>query len=242
MKLGAKIAEGKTKIIYQDADNAENAVLFFKDDITAGDGAKHDVLKGKGKYDWETTKNCFELIKNNGFESHYVSSPEDNYMIVRKMKMIPLECVVRRIATGSLLRRLPFKEGTVFNPLLFELFLKDDALHDPFINDEHAIALKVANQIEIDEIRNSTKKIFEILEKAFAQQNIALVDLKLEYGRDAKGKLLVGDDITNNAWRIWPEGKKERMLDKQLYREGKVGLDAVLEGFRVTTEISRKFV
>ena len=242
MKLGAKIAEGKTKIIYQDAENPENAVLFFKDDITAGDGAKHDVLKGKGKYDWETTKNCFELIKRNGFESHYVSSPKDNYLVVRKMKMMPLECVVRRIATGSLLKRLPFREGAVFNPLLFELFLKDDALHDPFINDEHAIALKVANQKEIDEIRNSTKRIFEILEKAFAKQDISLVDLKLEFGRDSRDRLLVGDDITNNAWRIWPEGKKEKMLDKQLYREGKVGLDAVLDGFRVAAEISRKFI
>ncbi|MFH0971647.1 MAG: phosphoribosylaminoimidazolesuccinocarboxamide synthase [Candidatus Micrarchaeota archaeon] len=242
MNLGAKIAEGKTKIVYQDASDPENGVLYFKDDITAGDGAKHDILKGKGKYDWQTTKNCFELLRTKGIASHYVSAPEDNYLIVRKMRMIPLECVVRRIATGSLLKRVPFKEGTVFNPLLFELFLKDDNLHDPFINDDHAVALKVANRSEIDEIRDTTKRIFEILEKAFAKQGIALVDLKLEYGRDAKDRLLVGDDITNNAWRIWPEGKKEKMLDKQLYREGKVGLDAVLEGFRAAAEISDKFV
>ncbi|MEK6953599.1 MAG: phosphoribosylaminoimidazolesuccinocarboxamide synthase [Candidatus Micrarchaeota archaeon] len=242
MNLGAKIAEGKTKVIYQDLGSADNAVLFFKDDITAGDGAKHDILAGKGKYDWETTKNCFELLKRNGIPTHYISAPEDNYMVVRKMKMIPLECVTRRIATGSILRRLPFKEGTIFNPLLFELFLKDDVLHDPFINDDHAIALKVANQKEIDEIRNTTKRIFTVLEKAFAKQGIALVDLKLEYGRDAAGKLMVADDITNNAWRIWPEGKKELMLDKQLYREGKVGMEAVLEGFRIANEISRKFV
>ncbi len=242
MKLGEKIAEGKTKIVYQDASDPGNAVLFFKDDITAGDGAKHDILKGKGKYDWRTTKNCFELLSRNGIPSHYVSAPEDNHMVVLKMKMIPLECVVRRVATGSLLKRVPFKEGTVFTSPLFELFLKDDALHDPFINDDHAVALKVADQKEIDEIRITTKRIFEILEKAFAKQAIALVDLKVEYGRDAKGRLLVGDDITNNAWRIWPEGRKDRMLDKQLYREGKVGLDAVLDGFRVAAEISDKFI
>lgn len=242
MKLGPKIAEGKTKVVYQDPSNPENAVLYFKDDITAGDGAKHDIIGGKGKYDWETTKNCFELIKKHGIASHYVSSPEENYLIVRKMKMIPLECVVRRIATGSLLKRVPFKEGTIFDPILFELFLKDDSLHDPFINDDHAIALKVANQKEIDEIRELTKRVFIALEDQFAKQNISLVDLKLEYGRDAGGKLLVGDDITNNAWRIWPEGKKEKMLDKQLYREGKVGMDAVLEGFRIASEISKKFI
>ncbi|HLC48133.1 MAG TPA: phosphoribosylaminoimidazolesuccinocarboxamide synthase [Candidatus Norongarragalinales archaeon] len=242
MQLGAKIAEGKTKLVYQDPSDAENAVLFFKDDITAGDGAKHDILKGKGMYDWETTKNCFMLLKKHNIASHYVSAPEENYLVVRKMKMIPLECVVRRIATGSLIKRLPFKEGTIFNPLLFELFLKDDSLHDPFINDEHAIALKVANQAEIDQIRDLTKKVFVALEDQFAKQAISLVDLKLEFGRDAHGGLLVGDDITNNAWRIWPEGKKEKMLDKQLYREGKVGMDAVLEGFRIAADISKKFI
>jgi phosphoribosylaminoimidazole-succinocarboxamide synthase len=242
MKLGAKIAEGKTKIIYQDPSNQDHAVLFFKDDITAGDGAKHDILKGKGKYDWETTKNCFELLKKNGIESHYVSAPEENHLVVKKMKMIPLECVCRRIATGSLVKRMPFKEGHVFDPLVFELFLKDDAMHDPFMNDDHAVALKVATYEECEILKKTNRKIFEILEKAFAKQNISLVDLKLEYGKDSKGRLLVGDDITNNAWRIWPEGKKEKMLDKQLYREGKVGLEAVLDGFRIAAEISRKFI
>ncbi|MFH1751279.1 MAG: phosphoribosylaminoimidazolesuccinocarboxamide synthase [Candidatus Micrarchaeota archaeon] len=242
MELGSKIIEGKTKIVHQDPVDAGNAILFFKDDITAGDGAKHDVLAGKGKYDWQTTKNCFELLKNNGIASHYVSAPEENYLIVKKMKMIPLECVIRRIATGSLLKRLPFKEGTIFDPLLFELFLKDDALHDPFINDDHAIALKVASQKELDEIREITQRVFQVLEAAFSKQEISLVDLKIEFGRDGNGKLLVGDDITNNSWRIWPGGSKEKMLDKQLYREGKVGLEAVLEGFRIASEISGKFI
>ncbi|MBI5224580.1 phosphoribosylaminoimidazolesuccinocarboxamide synthase [Candidatus Micrarchaeota archaeon] len=242
MKLGSKISEGKTKIVYQDPTNPENAILFFKDDITAGDGAKHDVLKGKGKYDWETTKNCFELLKKHGILTHFVSAPEENYLVAKKLTMIPLECVTRRIATGSLLKRLPFKEGSAFNPLLFELFLKDDVLHDPFINDDHAVALKLGTYKDIDAIRALTREVFEILEKAFARQGIALVDLKLEFGRDSSGRLLVGDDITNNAWRIWPEGKKEKMLDKQLYREGKVSLETVLQGFEKASEISRKFV
>ncbi len=242
MELGEKIAEGKTKAIYQDSKEKGNAVMFFKDDITAGDGAKHDLLKGKGKYDWETTRNCFELLKQNGIETHYVAAPEENYLTVKKMKMIPLECIVRRIATGSLLKRLPFKEGTIFDPLLFELFLKDDTLHDPFINEDHAIALNVAKKGELEEIATTTRKVFEVLEIAFKKQNISIVDLKIEFGRDEKGGLLIGDDITNNSWRIWPEGKKEKMLDKQLYREGVVGMDAVLEGFRRAAEISSKFV
>ena len=242
MELGAKLAEGKTKIIYAHPANPEHAILFFKDDITAGDGAKHDVLKGKGVYDWETARNCFELLKRHGIDSHYVSSPQPGYMVVHKLKMIPLECVCRRMATGSLLKRLPFKEGQRFDPLLFELFLKDDALHDPFINDEHAMALNVAEEEELAQISVTTKKVFGILEAAFAKQDISLVDLKIEFGRDLQGRLRVGDDVTNNSWRIWPGGKKEQMLDKQLYRDGKVPMEVVLDGFRKAAETTKKFV
>ncbi|MBU1196945.1 phosphoribosylaminoimidazolesuccinocarboxamide synthase [Candidatus Micrarchaeota archaeon] len=242
MPFGEKLGEGKTKAIYAHPSDLDLAIMFFKDDITAGDGAKHDVLKGKGILDWETTKNVFELLKKNGMASHYVEAPEPGYLIVKKMKMIPLECVSRRLATGSLIKRLPFQEGQRFDPLVFELFLKDDARHDPFINNDHAVSLNVAKEEELQEIKKTALRVFEIIEKAFAKQTISLVDLKIEFGRDAQGKLLIGDDITNNSWRIWPGGKKENMLDKQLYRDGVAGMDAVLKGFEKATEISRKFV
>ncbi|MFH1106561.1 MAG: phosphoribosylaminoimidazolesuccinocarboxamide synthase [Candidatus Micrarchaeota archaeon] len=242
MELGSKIAEGKTKVIYAHPSDATLAVLFFKDDITAGDGAKHDVLSGKGRCDWETTRNVFSYLEKKGVPSHMVAAPEDNYLVVRRMKMIPLECVTRRIATGSLVKRLPFQEGQRFDPLMFELFLKDDSRHDPFINDGHAQALGVAGHAELQAIRNLSLRVFKDLEKAFAKQHIALVDLKVEYGRTADGTLLIGDDITNNSWRIWPGGRKEEMLDKQLYRDGKSSMDAVLKGFEKAAEITRKFV
>ncbi|OFX29832.1 MAG: phosphoribosylaminoimidazolesuccinocarboxamide synthase [Bacteroidetes bacterium GWA2_42_15] len=241
MQFGKKLYEGKTKVVYGHPEDSSLSILFFKDDITAGDGAKHDILKGKGKYDWETTRNCFELLNRNGIPSHFVSAPEENYLIVKKLKMIPLECVTRKIAAGSLLKRLPFREGAVFNPLLFELFLKDDSLHDPFVNEDHVIALKVATSEELSEIKKTSLKVFEVISSAFSRQDITLVDLKIEFGRDENRNLFLADDITNNSWRIWPKGKKENMLDKQLYRDGKVGLDAVLEGFRRAAEISGKF-
>ncbi len=241
MQLGPKIAEGKTKTIYAHPSDPLLAIMFFKDDITAGDGAKHDLLPGKGKYDWETATHCLQLLNKKGIETHFVESPEPGYMVVRKMKMIPLECVCRRIGTGSLLKRLPFKEGQKFDPILFELFLKDDALNDPFVNENQCIALNEATRAELEYIEESTRQVFEALEPEFAKQDITLVDLKIEFGRTPDGKILVGDDLTNNSWRIWPGGKKENMLDKQLYRDGKVGMDAVLEGFKKAADISRKF-
>ncbi|MFH1200326.1 MAG: phosphoribosylaminoimidazolesuccinocarboxamide synthase, partial [Candidatus Micrarchaeota archaeon] len=144
MKLGAIIASGKTKIIYAHPSDESLAIMFFKDDITAGDGAKHDLLPGKGRCDWETTRNVFAYLHKAGVPTHMVEAPEEGYLVVRRMKMIPLECVTRRIATGSLVKRLPFTEGQRFEPLMFELFLKDDARHDPFVNDGHAQALGVA--------------------------------------------------------------------------------------------------
>lgn len=242
MEFGKKLAEGKTKIIYAHPSDDSLAVMFFKDDITAGDGAKHDVLPGKGRCDWETTKNVFAYLRKKGVPSHMVEAPEENYLVVRKLEMIPLECVTRRIATGSLVKRLPFQEGQRFEPLLFELFLKDDARHDPFVNDGHAAALKVASHAELQTIRNLSLRLFKELERAFAKQDTSLVDLKVEYGRTADGTLLVGDDITNNSWRLWPHGRKEEMIDKQLYRDGKVPLAEVLKGFEKAAEISRKFV
>lgn len=237
---GEKLAEGKTKVVFKHATKKDLVVLFFKDDITAGDGAKHDVLPGKGYCDWETTRNCFELLNSKGVKTHYVSAPEENFIVVRKMAMIPLECVTRRLATGSLLKRLPFKEGTRFDPPLFELFLKDDALHDPFINDDQALALKTASQKELNDIKSASLKVFGVLEEAFRKQQVTLVDLKLEFGRSPEG-LLVGDDVTNNSWRIWPKGRKELMLDKQLYREGH-NLHKVLDGFQKAAKMTEKFL
>jgi phosphoribosylaminoimidazole-succinocarboxamide synthase len=241
MKLGAKIAEGKTKAIYAHPSDEALAIMFFKDDITAGDGAKHDILPGKGKFDWETTKNVYSYLHKAGVPTHMVDAPEEGYPVVHRLKMIPLECVVRRLATGSLVKRLPFSEGQRFEPLMFELFLKDDARHDPFINDGHAQALGVASHAELQAIRNLSLRLFKELEKAFSKQDISLVDLKVEFGRTADGTLLVGDDITNNSWRVWPHGRKEEMFDKQLYRDGKVPLDVVLKGFQRAAEITGKF-
>jgi len=133
--------------------------------------------------------------------------------------MIPLEVVMRRIATGSYLKRNTVPEGTRFDPLVVEFFFKDDANHDPLVDREWIAANGIATEGETDRLAEIGRQVFATIEKAWAAQDVQLVDLKIEFGRDVAGNLLVADVIDNDSWRIWPGGRKEAMLDKQVYRD-----------------------
>jgi phosphoribosylaminoimidazole-succinocarboxamide synthase len=133
--------------------------------------------------------------------------------------MLPVEQVMRRIATGSYLKRHPeVSEGTRFEPVLVETFLKDDARHDPQIWEADIVNMELATPPEIAWMAEQGRRVFETLERAWASADVALVDLKIEFGRDPQGRLMVADVIDNDSWRIWPGGDKNRMLDKQVYR------------------------
>jgi amidophosphoribosyltransferase len=149
-------------------------------------------------------------------------------MVVRRCQMIPLEVVMRRIATGSYLKRNAVAEGTRFDPPIVEFFFKDDANHDPLVDDAWIAANGVATASEIDQLAAVGRRVFETLEAAWKRQDVQLVDLKIEFGRDAAGKLMVADVIDNDSWRIWPGGRKEAMLDKQVYRDTTEVTDAAL--------------
>ena len=145
--------------------------------------------------------------------------------------MLPVEQVQRRIATGSYLKRHPeISEGTRFEPVLVETFLKDDARHDPQIWEQDIIGMKLATSEEIVWMADQGRRVFETLERAWADVNVTLVDLKIEFGRDTHGALLVADVIDNDSWRLWPDGDKTRMLDKQVYRNMKNVTPEELQG------------
>jgi phosphoribosylaminoimidazole-succinocarboxamide synthase len=145
--------------------------------------------------------------------------------------MLPVEQVMRRIATGSYLKRHPeVSEGTHFKPVLVETFLKDDARHDPQIWQEDIIHMGLAKPQEIEWMGEQGRRVFETLERAWASIDVTLVDLKIEFGRDTDGNLLVADVIDNDSWRLWPGGDKTRMLDKQVYRNLKEVTPQDLEG------------
>jgi amidophosphoribosyltransferase len=227
---GTKLAEGKTKIIYADPADDARAIIVSKDDITAGDGARRNQLPGKGALSGRTTANVFQLLRSAGIPTHFIAAPADDEMIVRRCDMIPLEVVMRRIATGSYLKRNAVPEGTRFEPTVVEFFFKDDANHDPLVDREWIVGNDVATSDEVDRLADIGRQVFAALEKAWAAQDVQLVDLKIEFGRDTDGNLVVADVIDNDSWRIWPGGRKEAMLDKQVYRDTADVTDEALRG------------
>ena len=215
--LRDRIAEGKTKIIQAVPGSPHLAHMLHKDSITAGDGEKRDVIEGKGELSCRTTSAVFRFLEHAGIATHFVDKLGDRTMLVKRAEMIPIEWVGRRIATGSYVRRTGAVEGTRFEPLVLELFLKDDARHDPEISPEQAVELGLCTPEEVTGALKETERVFLALEEAWRDQDIQLVDLKIEFGR-VNGKLVVADVIDNDSWRLWPGGRKEDMLDKQAYR------------------------
>jgi phosphoribosylaminoimidazole-succinocarboxamide synthase len=217
--FGPLLAEGKTKQIYAHPENSELAYMVNKDQITAGDGARRNELVGKSRWSTITMANVYRLLNSQGIATHLVEQIDDVTVLIKRCTMLPIEQVMRRIATGSYLKRTPgAQEGDRFDPVLVETFLKDDANHDPQIWEKDIIERGLATKEEIDWMAEEGRRVFEILERAWASVDVTLVDLKIEFGRDAQGRLLVADVIDNDSWRIWPGGDKNRMLDKQIYR------------------------
>ncbi|MBK9710438.1 MAG: phosphoribosylaminoimidazolesuccinocarboxamide synthase [Kouleothrix sp.] len=249
MKLGPQLAEGKTKIVYAHPADPALAVIVHKDSISAGDGARRNVIPGKGALSGRTAANAFALLNRAGIATHFVAAPEPTTMLVRRCRMIPLEVVMRRLATGSYIKRHPeVAEGQRFDPPLVEFFLKDDARHDPQIAPDEIAAQGIATADEVARMTEVGRRVFETIERAWVAQDVALVDLKIEFGRPDEtndqrpttkagagaelSSLVVADMIDNDSWRIWPGGDKSRMLDKQIYRNMREVTDAGLEQIR----------
>lgn len=197
-----------------------------KDRITAGDGVKSHEMKDKSEYSTRTNAAIFEFLNAAGVPTSFVSRVENSSkaFIARKCQMIPIEWVTRRLATGSFLKRHPnVKEGFRFAPVKLETFYKDDANHDPFwslesIKEAQFEDLKL-NKYDVDKMCMLTRLVFELLERAWQSLDHQLVDMKVEYGIDSHtGEILLSDVIDNDSWRLWPNGDKRLMLDKQVYR------------------------
>jgi phosphoribosylaminoimidazole-succinocarboxamide synthase len=199
-KFGPLLAEGKTKLIYAYPDDDKLAYMVSKDQITAGDGERRNELTGKSRWSTITTANVFRLLNEEGISTHFVEQINATTLVVKRCEMLPVEQVQRRIATGSYLKRHPgVSEGTRFNPVLIETFLKDDARHDPQIWAEDIIKMDLASAPEIEWMAGQGRRVFETLERAWASVDVTLVDLKIEFGRDSQGNLLVADVIDNDS-------------------------------------------
>lgn len=223
---GKLLAEGKTKQIYQCATDDNLVYIESKDRITAGDGVKSHEMKDKSEFSTRTNAAIFEFLNAVGVPTSFVSRVEGSSkaFIAKSCEMIPIEWVTRRLATGSFLKRHPnVKEGYRFAPIKLETFFKDDANHDPYWSIESIKEATFPNieltESDVERMCMLTRLIFQLLERAWQTLDHSLVDMKVEFGVDKKtGEIILSDVIDNDSWRLWPNGDKRLMLDKQVYR------------------------
>jgi len=221
---GSLMYEGKGKQLYA-SETAGELIQLFKDDATAFDGIKHDVIAGKGELNCAISSFIFEKLHAAGIASHYVARTAAVEMRVKELKMMPVEVVVRNVAAGSICKRLGLEEGMVLSRPLTELFYKSDELHDPMINTEHAEMFGWATREDIAFMREAALKVNAELTAMFGAVGIRLVDYKLEFGKH-DGKILLGDEITPDGCRLW-DAETGRKLDKDVFRRDLGGLSEV---------------
>lgn len=227
MKRGDKVYEGKAKIVYA-TDDEQYLILYFKDDATAFDGKKKGTIVEKGILNNRISTTLFNLLAENGIPTHLVETISEREALVKNVKIIPVEVVVRNIIAGSLAKRMGRSEGEKLPFPIIEYYYKDDSLHDPMINRDHVLAFSLATPEQIDRTREMALKINGILQPFFLDRGILLVDFKLEFGV-FNGEVLLADEICPDTCRLWDAESLEKM-DKDRFRRdlGKVE-DAYLE-------------
>nr|XP_039255073.1 multifunctional protein ADE2-like [Styela clava] len=226
MEKGSIIIEGKTKIVYELPKAPGKCLVLSKDSITAYNGVMKNTLEGKASISTKTTCATFSILENAGIKTSLIQKVDDKSFLAHRCSMIPIEWVTRRVATGSFLRRNEgVKEGYRFNPPKLEIFYKDDAKDDPQWSREmlEESKLKCGNLVitadEIDKMEKMTVAIFEILERCWQTKNVSLIDMKIEFGVCSDtNEIILADVIDNDSWRIWQNGDKRLMMDKQVYR------------------------
>lgn len=209
--------EGKAKQVYA-TDNENEYLIHYKDDATAGNGVKHDQFEGKGVLNNTISCIIFDMLEEAGIKTHMIEKLNDRDIRVKKVEIFPLEVIIRNITTGSFCKRLGAPEGVVLDEPIFEMSYKNDEYGDPLINDDHAVALKLATREELDYIRKTTLKINELLKEFFLKFNLKLVDFKIEFGKTSDGEILLADEISPDSCRLWDVDTNQK-YDKDVFRQ-----------------------
>ena len=204
--------EGKAKQVYK-TEKEDEYLIHYKDDATAGNGVKHDKFEGKGVLNNTISCIIFDMLEEAG-----IKKLNERDILVKKVDIFPLEVIVRNITTGSFCRRLGAPEGIVLDEPIFEMSYKNDEYGDPLINDDHAVALKLATREELAYIKETTLKINELLKEFFLSMNLKLVDFKIEFGKTADGTILLADEISPDSCRLWDVDTNQK-YDKDVFRQ-----------------------
>jgi phosphoribosylaminoimidazole-succinocarboxamide synthase len=230
MNQGEKLYEGKAKIIYATEDPTL-VILYFKNSLTAFNGKKTGEMDSKGAFNNSISTALFQVIEKAGVPTHFVEKLSEREMLVRRMKMIPVEVVLRNIAAGSMSKRLGVKEGTPLAFPVIEFYMKNDALDDPILNEDLAVALDLATSDQVAELKHRTHQVNDALRTFFDARGVKLVDFKLEFGM-FDGRMMVGDEITPDTCRLWDKDTNSH-LDKDRFRRD---LGDVAEAYRIVLE------
>ncbi len=216
MEKREQLYEGKAKKVYA-SDNPEVLIVSYKDDATAFDGQKKGTISGKGAINNRMTNFMMQKLEKQGIPTHYIKELGERETAVKKVSIIPLEVIVRNISAGHFSSRYGVAEGLVFETPVVEFSYKNDELHDPLLNDDHAVALKLASREEIEKIRNYALKINEMMKSILMEVGVTLVDFKLEFGKTSDGTLVLADEISPDTCRFW-DSKTGEKLDKDRFR------------------------
>jgi phosphoribosylaminoimidazole-succinocarboxamide synthase len=230
MEKRQELYKGKAKTVYA-TDEANLLIMHFRDDVSAFDGVKLAKLELKGETNNRINAYVMSKLEAAGVRTHMVRVLNERESLVKAMRMLPVECVVRNVCAGSMAKRYGVAEGTKLHEPIFEFFLKSDALHDPLCNEDHIRVLGWATAGEIDEMKALTHRVNALLKPLFAAAGIDLVDYKLEFGHpndDPKGPLVLGDEFTPDGCRLW-DAKTGEKFDKDRFRRD---LGSVIEHYR----------
>ena len=217
MEKREELYAGKAKSVFY-TDDPERFVLVFRDDTSAFDGEKKEQLNRKGMVNNRFNGFIMEKLEAAGVPTHFEGLLSATESLVKKLDMIPVECVVRNVSAGSLCRRIGVEEGLELTPPTYELFLKDDALHDPMVNESLAVTFNWASEDELARMKELTYKVNNVLKNLFDEAGMLLVDYKLEFGRSG-GEIVLGDEFSPDGCRIWDKETRKKM-DKDRFRQG----------------------
>ena len=223
MKKVEQLYEGKAKKVFSTED-PNLCIVSYKDDATAFNGQKKGTILGKGAINNRLTNYFMKLLEEKGVPTHFVEELSDTDAVVKKVKIVPLEVIIRNISAGSFAAHYGVEEGIVFDAPTIEFSYKCDELNDPLMNSYHAIALKLATPEEIETIKTMAFKVNDVLKEFWKSVGVTLVDFKLEFGRLPDGTIILADEISPDTARLW-DSKTGEKLDKDRFRRDLGGVE-----------------